>query len=320
MLTKLKANSIQASGLSRIVKHISESAVGTISAFRQFRAEAYTLFRDEILKCEETKTSKREIKGILPYQIHKSENMQRHKLMGFELSKFTRKYKGGYISIQGQYTETGETKPSKEASYIVWVAPQYEGQLKQFLIELGQKYEQDSITFAKHGEPFSLISTAPDKTNIYNTPVGSVILKFKGARYGSLSVIDPTDPSEQYRLGDKNITVFKKQVQDVFSRVKGRPFYWTTFGQDDWDEFQKMSDDKNNVVITKATQPRGSGQGMAYYNSVIQKGVPTVYAKLEILPELLDTDKGLQQAITSNLYGLDSTGICSKRIIESIID
>ena len=84
MLTKLKAkNTIQ--------------AAGTISAFRQFRAEAYTLFRDETLKCDANGTSKRDIVGIQPYQISKSENMKRHKLRGFELSKFTRQYKGIYI-------------------------------------------------------------------------------------------------------------------------------------------------------------------------------------------------------------------------------
>lgn len=321
MLTKLKAkNTIQAAGLSRIVQHISESAVGTISAFRQFRAEAYTLFRDEILKCDANGTSKRDIVGIQPYQISKSENMKRHKLMGFELSKFTRQYKGGYISIQGQYTETGETKPSKESSYIVWVEPQYHGQLKAFLIQLGQKYEQDSITFAKQGEHFSLISTAPSKTNIYDTPVGEVILKFKGARYGSLSVLDPTsEPEEQYQLGDKTVKVFRKNVQDIFSRIKGRPFYWTTFGQEDWDSFNKMSDSNDNIVIVKASAPFMSGMNGAYANKALKELVPKVYAKLEVLPEILDTNIGIEAGLSERPYGEDIKGVASHRILRELI-
>ena len=69
-------NRIMASGLSRIIHHIAESAVGTISAYRVFQSDAYVRFRNEMLECEKRGLSKRSIEGIEPY-LRKNQKMSK---------------------------------------------------------------------------------------------------------------------------------------------------------------------------------------------------------------------------------------------------
>lgn len=151
MLTKLKENTIQSAGLSRIWKHIQDGNVGTMSAFRG----EYT----------------------------RKQNLQRHAKLLIDL----RNLKYDYIQIIGYYPEAGKTEPSQEVSVFVFENDLNQKGLKKTLMRLGAKFGQDTITYKDKGShSFELIATTAHESDGINYRPGDIVATFNSAQYGSL--------------------------------------------------------------------------------------------------------------------------------------
>lgn len=121
------------SSLSRLWKHNEEHDCGVITAFRNFTNCGYT---DDDEPCFADKT---------PVEINKAENGKRNKALKSDLIQLGFK---GSTKLVGSYPEGG--KQSKEISYYV-VDLDDTGTLKDILIKLGKKYDQDSILYIPKG-------------------------------------------------------------------------------------------------------------------------------------------------------------------------
>jgi len=150
------------SSLSRLQSHSSKFDTGTISAFRDNYKLKQNLVRNKKLKLE------------------------------LESAGF------GVTTIKGVGQEDG--KAVEEWSFFV-ADYKKKGNLKEALIELGVKYEQDSITFAQAGKnPYYLISTNKNPA---------------GTGGGKIGV--------EIKLGRPN---FGKDGE-FFSKIRGRPFLFS---------------------------------------------------------------------------------------------
>ena len=121
------------SSLSRIYRHWLEHDSGTISAFRYAK------------DCGEGEV----------YEL--SENKKRNALLKASLLKLG----FGVTAIKGVYIENFKSDKEREVneeSFIV-VDIEDKGTLKKKLMELGEEYEQDSITFSEKGGTYYLIGT-----------------------------------------------------------------------------------------------------------------------------------------------------------------
>lgn len=239
MLTKLKENSIQAAGLSRVWQHIQQSAAGTISASRQYYTAMWAdpvmkplldefggdtdSIKDHLKRTKDEETQKLMESYLIPYK----EKIIRHR----KLEAVITQSKTNCIRIIGSYKEGGG-KAVKELSFLVWCEPEKQLNLFNNLIKWGQMFEQDSITFAKHGERFYEYATSPKPIDRFKVAPGTAISKFKGERYGSLQYTDDDG---------------KEQIQDVYSQIRGRPFYWTG-----WEPVSKIQDKTLGGNITSA--------------------------------------------------------------------
>lgn len=175
---------IEGAGLSRIYKHTQEKWCGTISAFRAYREGWSELSPDE-------KLDKGNMKD---YKISYAENMKRHKLLGGLLQN-----KGiNIISVDGVYEEAGTGKKQKESSYFCFA----DFDFGKVLVELGDKFEQDSITFAEPGGNFKLISSHDHYDGDKIVRKGELITTFNSG---------------------KN---FGKDISEFYSTIRGRPFSW----------------------------------------------------------------------------------------------
>lgn len=157
-LTK-PAIKIEAAGLSRIYQYTQEHDTGTISAFRPEYSRQENLTRSSILA------------GLLR--------------------------KEGYttIQVQGIYQyEDGST--GKESSFFV-VDRHDRGNLFKSLLELGSKFEQESISYADRGQDFALYAT----NSQYK--LGTKIAIFRGKKFGEKGV--------------------------SYSTIRGRPFAWDNY-------------------------------------------------------------------------------------------
>lgn len=131
----IKSNKfIDESSLSRIYRQTLKHDAGTITAFRSAR------------DCNDGK----------PFT--KTENKNRNAKLKAKLLSLGY----GVTAIDGTYIEnykTNDEREVKEDSYMV-IDLKDSGNLKRDLIKLGQKYEQDSITFQDHKEgKYFLISS-----------------------------------------------------------------------------------------------------------------------------------------------------------------
>lgn len=183
---------INAAGLSRVYTHWQNNYCGTISAFRNYKLEAYRRFFDNKtgefvvpgLKIDLTKYKKEDEKKIAlkeatleyigkHYGISKAENKSRHR----ELGRLLRKYDFKFIEMIGGYTEAGAKSLEEELSYFVFSDKPF---LKD-LMKLGNMYEQDSIGYCdKPGGDFKLIVTKPKETMIAGEKYGATIMEFPG--------------------------------------------------------------------------------------------------------------------------------------------
>ena len=124
---------IKESSLSRIYNQSKEHDSGTISAFRSRK----DCGNGEKITKKENKNNSNELKKILLG-------------LGYGVTK-----------IDGSYIENYGSKDAievKEESYIV-IDLKDTGNLEKDLIKLGQKYEQDSITYQEKDGMYYLIST-----------------------------------------------------------------------------------------------------------------------------------------------------------------
>lgn len=157
---------IQSAGLSRILQHGKNYQSGTISAFRP----NYTA----------------------------KENQNRHKLLGKLL------HNRGYYKcqIQGVFDE-GDGNQVKELSYFVWDSNNRD-KLLDDLLDLGDKFEQHSITYADADSDYVLYSANPKSSG---TATGATLATFKGTSFGD------TKGSPSY------------------SKIRGRPFMWDNYNE-----------------------------------------------------------------------------------------
>lgn len=154
---------IEAAGLSHIYKYTQEHDTGTISAFRP--------------------------------EFSRGENLTRSSILGGLLRK------RGYttIQVQGiyQYEDGDDELVGKESSFFV-VDKHNNGRLLKTLIELGVKFEQESISYADKGQDFALYAT---NSKEYRT--GEKMATFKGKKFGQAGV--------------------------SYSAIRGRPFAWDNY-------------------------------------------------------------------------------------------
>lgn len=126
-------NALNESSLSRVWRQTQEHDSGTISAYRSAK------------ECGEgekyAKVENKKRNNILASKL---------KIMGYGITKV----KGTYIENYGSDNEI----PVKEESFLV-VDINDKGSLKRDLVELGDMFEQDSITFSKPSGEYYLIST-----------------------------------------------------------------------------------------------------------------------------------------------------------------
>ena len=124
------------SGLARLSKHMEEHDCGTITAFR----------------------SKEGCAGPDDKQYSRSDNQKRNKQLYANLQMMGY----GVTAVHGAYIENYGTSNAKEVRENVYFVVDIKdgGKLREDLINLGGKYEQDSILFIpKEGEGSVLIGT-----------------------------------------------------------------------------------------------------------------------------------------------------------------
>lgn len=268
---------LTAAGLSRLVEHIQNYDCGTISACRTYSAEAYYEYGSEAIE----KMSQQEKNSLLrefvvPPAVNKKNTfLLRQKLtaMGF-----------GVLPITGVYQEKG-ADVSKEVSFFVFDHKQ-KGDLKKALLYLGNLFDQDSITYAKAGSDFDLLSTTPfyeEPGHKRHRPTGDVILSFRGIGYHTPSSAD---------------------VGQFFSRLKKKAFFWkniTSIGT----EIESSVRNPYTSMQARVNYPYGVLQSSiwtpkaykAYAHKLLTAGVDedSVYT-LNIVKEAL-TENGLASSV-----------------------
>lgn len=203
---KIVSDMINAAGLSRVVHWKNNADTGTISAFRKYDDSIYKLYSfEEIEDMERNKNPE-----LDKYTLNLKKNRNRDRRMRDEFKKLRDQI--GYIKVDGMYWEVGKEKPRFEISYFVFAKdPTFD--LKKFLLEMGRKYNQDSITFAKAGEDYAMHCTTAQTYILddgHKYKFEDKMATFKGSVWG----------------GDDKAPEFDMYA---FSRVRGKPFAWDNY-------------------------------------------------------------------------------------------
>lgn len=216
---------LTASSLSRIWWHIQNNAWGTISAFRKYRRDAYSIFTDEIRELVELGIARGvndaldKIPEAQEYRISSAVNKTRHRLLMSKIANSLKvtHYTVAMLEIVGQYPEGG--KSQKEKSLFIFHPNAT--LLKSILVKYGEEFEQDAVCFcAGKGKKIQEISTSPDDIDTNRAKVGTTISTFSGIQWGGTHGYED---GEIIRNQDGSI---KEDVIDIFSSLKGRPFTW----------------------------------------------------------------------------------------------
>lgn len=148
---------------------------GTISAFRNYKIEAYERFeRDEFNRLIIPKRYKSE------YKLTESQNSARHAMLEVKL----RQLGIAYIETMGIYKESGTNRQTKEKSFFLYSGDDF----FNTIIALGSEFEQDAICYAKPGENYELYSTGPRITLGKDyLPIGSKIFGTSGKMLGIIN-------------------------------------------------------------------------------------------------------------------------------------
>lgn len=271
---------ITAAGLARLAQHIQNYDCGTISACRNYSADAYYEYGlKAIEKMSQSDKDTLISEYIVPPAVNKKNTfLLRQKLtaMGF-----------GVLPITGVYQEKGADL-SKEVSFFVF-DHKGKGNLKKALLYLGNLFDQDSVTYADAGSDFDLLSTTP----FYDQPgrkrhkaTGSVIDSFKGIGYHTPSSAD---------------------VGQFFSRLKNKAFFWkniTSIGTE---------------IESSVRNPYTSMQARASYpHGILQSSIWTVKAFEKHSQDLLTAgvDEDSTYALNIVKEALTENGIASSVFVE----
>lgn len=203
---KIVADMVNAAGLSRIIHWKNNADAGTISAFRKYDDSICELYSfEEIEDMERNKNLE-----LDKYTLNLKKNLNRDRRLRTEFKKLRDKI--GYIKVDGMYQESGSEKPTFEISYFVFAKdPDFD--LKKFLLEMGRKFNQDSITFAKAGKDYAMYCTTAQKYILddgHKYRFGDKMATFKGSVWGG------DDKSPEFDMY-------------VFSRIRGKPFAWDNY-------------------------------------------------------------------------------------------
>ena len=271
---------ITAAGLARLAQHIQNYDCGTISACRNYSADAYYEYGlKAIEKMSQSDKDTLISEYIVPPAVNKKNTfLLRQKLtaMGF-----------GVLPITGVYQEKGADL-SKEVSFFVF-DHKGKGNLKKALLYLGNLFDQDSVTYADAGGDFDLLSTTP----FYDQPgrkrhsaTGDVIDSFKGIGYHTPSSAD---------------------VGQFFSRLKNKAFFWkniTSIGTE---------------IESSVRNPYTSMQARASYpHGILQSSIWTVKAFEKHSQDLLTAgvDEDSIYALNIVKEALTENGIASSVFVE----
>ncbi len=134
--------------------------------------------------------------------------------------------KVGFIAIQGSYQEKASDIPQNEVSFFVYTLKDHRFDLRGEFIKLGNKFEQDSITWCseiieesgKVYAKFSLICTTPN-------PDGVDIYDFFGILHKDCKIGQLIGKSELVSLGS-GINPNAKEFQQAYSKIHGRKFFF----------------------------------------------------------------------------------------------
>lgn len=203
---KIISGLVKAAGLNRVAYWMNHSDTGTISAFRKYDDRIYEIYSQ--YEIEEMKNNKDP--ELDKYTLSLAQNKNRDRRLRTEFKKLRDVI--GYIKVDGMYQEAGSPKISKEMSYFVFaIDPNFD--LKTFLLEMGKRFNQDSITYAKAGKNYTLYCSTAQKFILLDGEeysFGEKVATFKGAVMGG----DPKSPD--FSL-------------EVFSKIRGRPFAWDNY-------------------------------------------------------------------------------------------
>jgi len=191
----------EAAGLSRIVKHRNESNCVCISACRTYK----DTFTKEIKEKVTAETVK-------PYIMTKAENLARTAKLRAAL-KANSQLKT--IELVGSYAEEISGVAMPEFSFFVW-SDNLDYNLLGEAIKLGNMFNQDSIAYAEKGKDFALYCTS---NNVEGYSIGQKMATFKGTKYGTTEYTDVDE------LTGKEVKV----LSEIFSKVRGRPFFFKNY-------------------------------------------------------------------------------------------
>ena len=140
-------NYITESSLNRLWSHNLKHDCAALTAFRKFN------------NCGLDDNGKKDPKEETPILLTKKEKMKRNAALSADIKKL----KYNVTKIIGKYPEGGSQV--KEVSFFL-VDQDDKGNLKKHVIDLGKKYNQDSVLFIPKG---AINNTSKDKAKLYGT-------------------------------------------------------------------------------------------------------------------------------------------------------
>lgn len=192
---------LESASLSRIYQHRAEQASGSISACRSFSDDFYLLpeaERNNMLKTKSPELSK--------YKLTPEDNKKRTQRLRKDLKSYGTDI--GFIQIVGAYKEADSPHTELETSFFVYALnPKFK--LKDLLLLLGRRYNQDSITYSSRGgNNYELICTTAIKEGLVQGSrrytFGKRMAFLHGDAWSSSGIFDYTN----------------------YSKIRGRPFAW----------------------------------------------------------------------------------------------
>lgn len=197
---------INAYSMYKIVQYLNEYDCGTISAFRGYDGRAIEAYGAEefarLLDPDRNPNFKTDSVKFQKFRVSYAVNKKNNNRLKEQLLSLG----FGVIAIKGCYRELASDKEYPEESLFVFDINK-KGNLKRTLLYFGNLYQQDSITFAKAGSDFALLSTTPffDEPNRgLHKADGTIIEKWNSKHFGSYPIDSP-----------------------YYSKLGNKPFYWS---------------------------------------------------------------------------------------------
>lgn len=150
---------LESASLSRIYQHRMTQASGSISACRSMADDFYLIPEAERNRMIETNDP-----ALKKYKLTQADNKKRTQMLRDDLKKLGADI--GFIMIKGMYREEGMAQAAEETSFFVYALnPKFK--LKDTLLRLGYKYNQDAITYSSRGgQNYELICTTAIKEGL----------------------------------------------------------------------------------------------------------------------------------------------------------